>query len=75
VFCRIGSRRLRFGQGGQIVQNFAKFVIVYFGQFIENYRNSPHFGATTVHVLQAFFTKKKWGATFSQTYLFTLVSA
>jgi hypothetical protein len=41
-------------QGDQIGRIFALLVIVYFGQLIENYVNSPHFGATfsTVRVLQ-----------------------
>jgi hypothetical protein len=33
-------------QGDQIGRIFAQWVIVYFGQFLENYRSSPNFGVT-----------------------------
>jgi hypothetical protein len=31
-------------QGDQIGRIFAHWVIIYFGQFIENYSNIPHYG-------------------------------
>jgi hypothetical protein len=36
-------------QGDQIGLIFARWVIVYFGQWFENYRSSAHFWATFFH--------------------------
>jgi hypothetical protein len=51
--------------------------IDYFGQFIENYRRSPHLGATFYHGLgfAIILTKLGWDsfwATFLKTHLVTL---
>jgi hypothetical protein len=57
----------------------AQLVIVYFGQLMENYRNSPHFGATFSigWGFAIILTKTGWAmlfwATFSQTHLVTLL--
>jgi hypothetical protein len=37
------NRRAFLGQGDQIGRIFAYWSIVYFGQFFEDYRNSPNF--------------------------------
>jgi hypothetical protein len=46
-------------QGDQIGRIFAPWVIVYFGQFFENYRSSPHFWSTfsTVKVMNWYCQK------------------
>jgi hypothetical protein len=41
--------RVENGQGDQIGQIFAKWAIVYFGQFFFNYEGSRHFFATLFH--------------------------
>jgi hypothetical protein len=38
-------------QGDQIGHIFAHLVIVFFEQFIENYKSSPHYTATFFHGL------------------------
>jgi hypothetical protein len=65
-------------QCDQIGRIFAQWVIAYFGQFIENDRNSPHYWATyfqRLGVCLKFGKKLGWAvfwATFSQTHLVTL---
>jgi hypothetical protein len=65
-------------QGDQIGRSFAKWVIVYFGQLLENYGRIPHFGATLFHgyVYSLIFTKYGLDyifGDFSQTHLVTLL--
>jgi hypothetical protein len=43
---RIFHSQLKYNQGDQIGQIFAQCVIVYSGQFVENYRSSPNCWAT-----------------------------
>jgi hypothetical protein len=67
-------------QGDQIGRIFAQWVIVYFGQLLENYRSIPHVSGYFIPwiSLGIHFDKKTGWATFwaifSQTHLVTLVS-
>jgi hypothetical protein len=62
-------------QGDQIGRFFAYLAIVYNGQFCENYKSWPNFGATFFYCKSYALVVTKMGlaAFFSQTHLVTLL--
>jgi hypothetical protein len=67
---------LSLEQGDQIGRIFVYWVIVYFGQFVENYRSSPNIWTTFIHGKSCAIISTKLGwatfwATFSQKFIWS----